>query len=366
MMHIYTTNSGECDEAYNPETMSYATNFRRLAGEQNFFSDVVMTSYVEPKSNEITDISDLFENYNLKHPFCTNDVKIGYGVVSGILLGSFNPELFFQSNFMMYLFLIFSFCVGVFLMSFLITIVNEYYEKLKDKADEDLGRKRIDFAGEQVMLKNNITSQFDELTLIQKAAFIYHWFVLASTFVLYGIMCSAYATQLRNDTDEDGIDYHGIYKTKKNRVAVIIAQIVVLGINQILLFDVIFQYFAAKHDLLMAIRTLVTTPIRVIFPHVAQLTQKIGITLDQDDETGQLLSFERSIKEVVERSEKRVIESCKKTEEKILNNGEEIKYCLADLLDALPKKSDDDSSCSSDSSGHITFTRKDLGLSYPT
>merc|ERR1712151_720052 len=211
-----------------------------------------------------------------------------------------------------------------------------------------------------------ITSLFDELTLVQKAALIYHWLVLASTFILYGVMCYFYALQIMNDTESDGIDYHGIYGTKNNRRAVIIGQIIVLGINQVLLFDVIFQYFAAKNDLLMAIRTVMTTPIRLILPHVTKLTQKIGITLDHDDETGQLLSFEKSIKEVVERSEKRVIESCKKTEKNIISNGEEIKYCLVDLMDALPKKSDDDSSCSSDSSGHITFTRKDLGLSYPT
>jgi len=368
MMHIYTTNSGECDQdtyGYKSQTMSYATNVRRLAGEQDFFSDVVMTSYAEPE-NEVTSTTDWFENYNERHPFCNSDIRISYGVVSAILLGSFNPQLFLQSRFRMYLFFIFSFLVGVFLVTLLISIVNEYYEKLKDKAEEELGRKRIDFAGEQVMLKNNITSEFEELNLVQKAAFIYHWLVLASTFILYGVMCYLYTYQLKNDTASDGIDYHGIFGTKNNRIAAIVVQIVLLGINQVLLFDVIYQYFAAKHDLLMAIRTVITTPIRLIFPHVEQLTQNIGFVLDQDDETGQLLSYERSIKELVERSEKRVIECCKKTEENILSNGEEIKYCLADLLDVLPKKSNDDSSCSSDGSSHDEFTRSAIGLSYHT
>ena len=233
-----------------------------------------------------------------------------------------------------------------------------------DKAEEELGRKRIDFAGEQVMLKNSITSDYKELTVMQKAAYIYHWIVLASTFILYGIMCYLYYENLTTDTTSDGIHYSGIFKTKANRRVVVVAQIIILGINQIMLFDAIFQYFAQKSAWAMAIRNFITAPVRIIFPHVAVLRQKIGVY--QDDETGQLLSFERSIKEVVERSEKRIIQSCKKTEESILSNGEEIKYCLVDLMDNMPKKNDDDSSCSSDSSSHVTFTRKDFGLSYPT
>ena len=139
-MHVYTTNTGECDlsaHPYDEESMSYVTNemydSRRLATEQTFLGDTIITSYTEDEFKEITTVNQLFENYNKQHPFCQEDLKTGYGVVSSILLGSFNPGLFIGSDFIFYVFILFSFCAAIFLITLLITLVNEYYEKLKGK-----------------------------------------------------------------------------------------------------------------------------------------------------------------------------------------------------------------------------------------
>jgi len=369
MMHIYTTNTGdECNiptSSYNDGTMDIG---RRLNNEQYFHGDVVMTSpFVEEASNVIFSATELFENYNEVHPFCTSDIKVSYLTMFGIVLHQFNLKLFIGSDYMMILFFVFSFLACIFLLTLLITLVGESYEKLKEKSEEDFGRKRVDFAGELVMLRNSILhSKFEEMNVIQKVIFIYHWAVLFSTFVLYAVMCSMYVLNLTHEPAENVIDYEGLYRNKTVRYIIIIAQIIIMGINQILLFDTIFQYYASEGGLLMTFWSCITTPIRIIFPHLQQLTSNIGITVDQDDETGRLISFERSIKEIVTESEKRICKSFNKTEENILSNGEEMKYCLVDLMDSMPNtKSDDGSSCSSNASSHVTFTREDLGLAYP-
>ena len=142
-MHVYTTNTGECDLSFHPydeESMSYVANemydSRKLSTEQSFLGDTIISSYTEAGSKDVASVDQLFENYNQQHPFCVEDLKIGYGVVSSILLGSFNPGLFIGSHFMFYVFILFSFCAAIFLITLLITLVNEYYEKLKGKRVE--------------------------------------------------------------------------------------------------------------------------------------------------------------------------------------------------------------------------------------
>merc|ERR1719203_314432 len=141
-------------------------------------------------------------------------------------------------------------------------------------------------------------------------------------------------------------------------------QMFTLGINQLFLFDEVFKYYAQDDGLLMTLRNFVTAPFSMIIPDLSD----IGITIDQDEEAGRLVSFERSIKEIVTESEKRIYKTFKKTEENILSSEEELKYCLVDLMDNIPnvnKKGDSDDDSYSDSSSHITFTREDLGLGYP-
>ena len=47
---------------------------------------------------------------------------------------------------------------------------------------------------------------------------------------------------------------------------------------------------------------MITAPVRIMFPCVAALMQKIGV--HQDNKRDKLLNFKQSIKEVVEWSEK--------------------------------------------------------------
>ena len=84
-----------------------------------------------------------------------------------------------------------------------------------------------------------------------------------------------------------------------------------------------------------------------------------------------MINFEKSTSAIVTESEKRICKIVAATEERIMENEEEIKICISDIIDNvnMNKKNrgegSDESSVSSDGSLHISFTRADLNLPLP-
>ena len=85
-----------------------------------------------------------------------------------------------------------------------------------------------------------------------------------------------------------------------------------------------------------------------------------------------MINFEKSTSAIVTESEKRICKIVAATEERIMENEEEIKMYITEVVDnaKMNKKKrgedSDDSSISSDGSSHITFTRADLKLPLPS
>jgi hypothetical protein len=142
MMHIYTTNTGYyC--ALDNSRRYLASQSRNNSLVNTFHGDVVMTTPYEEDDGE-TSITDLFKNYDNNHPYCSSDLKKSYGSTFIIMIGQFEQSLYNKNSFMFYVAMTFAFIVVIFLLTMLVTLIGEAYDKIKEKAEATFGRRRID------------------------------------------------------------------------------------------------------------------------------------------------------------------------------------------------------------------------------
>ena len=80
MMHIFTTNTGYCLKGNKDINRNLMVQSRSHVASNEFHGDFVFTSpQVEEDNTIVSHITDLFENYNEDHPYCSDDIKLSYG-----------------------------------------------------------------------------------------------------------------------------------------------------------------------------------------------------------------------------------------------------------------------------------------------
>jgi len=313
---------------------------------------------------EIEDIDELFVGYDDEHPFCSSDLRRAYGAIFAILIGQFDLALFMEKDYLFYVSMTFAFLMVIFLLSMIIAVIGEEYEKVKVKAQDEFYKLRIDFAAEQVMIGNSILrSTFKEMVLKEKIVCCYHWLVQFTVFMIYVFMCYENFENVRKTVNSESFVYYGLYGGYLAMIVFVLIQMITLGFSQLLLVDTIIKHHAREDGILLKVRSFILTPFTVI--DTDNLINLIGNSDENDDFGGRMVIFERSTGAIVKESEKRICKVIKATEEEILAHEKEMKYCIAEMIENVCSNKKDDSSCSSDGSSHITFTREDLNLPLP-